>query len=315
MPDDLAAPLPNLPYQQYENAAKALKGNDRFGPDLGPVGIAKILPQLGVPPPVTAVRRTPYVFFYAEDQNLFDLSALLRGEVPAPAARARMLALAVLTGERHYLAGAELELLLSVPAERWIDVAPLDHALVDQLVRKGLLLSDADERPLKVLRERDEAISANEWNLFAAFYHYMTQWSGAEMARDEDGNPLLGEHARVAIEAFIADHGPPPAEFAPPRSSEAVPLPGAEREGGLYRALTARRTTRAFDPQEPMTLEQLDTVLRYVFGCSRLRHDVHQSRVHQTHQCVGGRASSDRGVSDHQQRRRRCAGYLSVQRP
>lgn len=50
VPDDLAAPLPKLPYQQYENAAKALKGNDRFGPDLGPVGIAKILPQFGVFP-------------------------------------------------------------------------------------------------------------------------------------------------------------------------------------------------------------------------------------------------------------------------
>jgi putative peptide maturation dehydrogenase len=29
----------------------------------------------------------------------------------------------------------------------------------------------------------------------------------------------------------------------------------------------ARRTTRAFDRDTPMTLEQLDTVLRYVFGC------------------------------------------------
>jgi putative peptide maturation dehydrogenase len=28
-----------------------------------------------------------------------------------------------------------------------------------------------------------------------------------------------------------------------------------------------RRTTRAFDPDIPMTLEQLDTILRYVFGC------------------------------------------------
>jgi putative peptide maturation dehydrogenase len=29
----------------------------------------------------------------------------------------------------------------------------------------------------------------------------------------------------------------------------------------------ARRTTRAFDADTPMTLEELDTVLRYVFGC------------------------------------------------
>jgi putative peptide maturation dehydrogenase len=35
----------------------------------------------------------------------------------------------------------------------------------------------------------------------------------------------------------------------------------------LYRTLLARRTTRAFDPDVAMTIDELGTVLHYVFGC------------------------------------------------
>jgi putative peptide maturation dehydrogenase len=153
-----------------------------------------------------------------------------------------------------------------VPAETWVDDRRVDPELACELLHKGLLLSDTQEQPFKSLRERDEALSANQWNLFGALYHYMTKWSGVDIRREDQEDPVLGDHARQEAEAFIAEHGPPPPEFAEPRSDEAVSLPGAVRQGDLYRALANRRTTRAFD-SAPMRLEQLDTILRYVFGC------------------------------------------------
>ncbi|HEY1510271.1 MAG TPA: hypothetical protein VGF93_14780, partial [Solirubrobacteraceae bacterium] len=186
---------------------------------------------------MTQLRRTPFAFFYAEDQQLLDVTALLQGENPKPGPRARVLALAVLTGERHRLLAEELEALLRVPAETWVDDQRVDPELARGLLHKGLLLSDTEEQPFKSLRERDEALSANEWNLFGALYHYMTKWSGVDISREDQEDPVLGDHARQEAEAFVAEHGPPPPEFAEPRSDKAVPLPGAVREGDLYRAL------------------------------------------------------------------------------
>ncbi len=144
------------------------------------------------------VRRTPYAFFYLEDDYLLDVAALLRGDAPEPAPEARILALAVLTGERHQLSREELELLLTVPAEHWIDDDGLDLEVTRDLTQKGLLLSDAADGRLGVLRERDDALAANEWNLYAALYHYMTQWSGVDIRDDDEGDLELSIRSNAA---------------------------------------------------------------------------------------------------------------------
>jgi putative peptide maturation dehydrogenase len=213
------------------------------------------------------VRRTPYAFFYLEDDYLLDVAALLRGEVPAPAPEARIIAIAILTGERHLLRREQLDLLLSVPAERWVDVDGHEPETLHELTDKGLLLSDAEEGRLTTLRERDEALSANEWNLYAALYHYMTQWSSVDIRNGDEDDAQVSARSIAAARAFVAEHGPAPGAFAEAGSGHALPLPSGERDGALYRTLTARQTTRAFEPDLPMTLEQLATVLRYVFGC------------------------------------------------
>jgi putative peptide maturation dehydrogenase len=220
------------------------------------------------------VRRTPYAFFYLQDDYLLDVAALLRAEPPAPAGEARVLALALLTGERHQLCREELDLLMSVPADRWVEADGRDPDMLRALTQKGLLVSDADEPHLRAVRERDEALSANEWNLYAALYHYMTQWSGVDIRDGDDEDLQLAAKSQVGVQAFVAKYGRPPPAFPEARSSRALPLPGGEREGTLYRTLTARRTTRAFDPAVPMTLDQLDNVLRYVFGCHGYRSTV-----------------------------------------
>jgi putative peptide maturation dehydrogenase len=88
-----------------------------------------------------------------------------------------------------------------------------------------------------------------------------------EGAEGEEDVALLRANVESAAQALLERRGPPPPAFRAEPPGPAVTLPGHLREGQLYDALMARRTTRAFDPDTPMTLEQLDTVLRYVFGC------------------------------------------------
>jgi putative peptide maturation dehydrogenase len=224
--------------------------------------------QLAVGPALAKVRRTPYACFYLEDEYVLDVPALLRGELPPSAGDARVLALAMLTGEQHRLRREELDLLIGIPASRWVQIdGRHDPAMLRALMDKGLLLSDTDDGPLAAVRERDEALAVNEWNLYAALYHFMTQWSGVELKEGEEEATELKARSRAAAQAHIARHGPPPGAFGKVDSTHEVALPGGEQDGGLYRALVARQTTRAFDLDTPMTLAQLDTVLRYVFGC------------------------------------------------
>lgn len=161
----------------------------------------------------------------------------------------------------------EFELIARVPATQWIDEEELDPAVLRSLADKGLVLTEASAGEPAALRQRDEALMANEWNIYAATYHYMTQWSGVEGAEGEEDVALLRANAKAAARSLLERHGPPPGEFADMRPGAERRLPGAARQGQLYDALMARRTTRAFDLDAPMTLEQLDTVLRYVFGC------------------------------------------------
>jgi putative peptide maturation dehydrogenase len=212
-------------------------------------------------------RRTRYAFYYLEDEYSVDAAALLSGTAASTGGGAHVLALALLTGERHRLEREEFLLAMSLPAGEWLESDSLNPDQVRSLTDKALLLSDSEDGRLKALRERDEALHSNEWNLYAALYHYMTQWSGVEGREDEEDLMLLHARSKAAAQAVVAEYGLPPREFAEVHSDHVLSLPGIDREGEFYRSLMARRTTRAFDPDTPMTLAQLDTVLRYVFGC------------------------------------------------
>lgn len=196
------------------------------------------------------VRRTPYAFYYLDD-----------------AADPPILALAILTGEQHRLDRRAFELLMSLPADRWADGDGIDPAALGRLTDMGLVLQDPCTGPAAALRARDEALSANQWNLYAALYHFMTQWRGM-YAADADQHPaLVKEQSRAVARAFVAAHGPPPGEFAELPAGDQVALPDPVPAGPLFDALTRRRTTRAFDTDTPLTADELGTVLRYVFGC------------------------------------------------
>jgi putative peptide maturation dehydrogenase len=155
--------------------------------------------------------------------------------------------------------------LLSVPADRWTEADRLDADFVNDLAQQGLLLSDGDNDRLKRLRERDESLSAAAWDLHSELYHYMTQWSEVTTTAPDDEADIA--QTRAFITENVARHGYPPPAFPPKRQGQVVPMPGRAREGSLYEILMARRTTRSFDGDVPMTLEQLDAVLLYVFGC------------------------------------------------
>jgi putative peptide maturation dehydrogenase len=219
---------------------------------------------------VPSVRRTEYAFFYCQDGDSLDIPLLLRGQTVLEPVR-QILALSILTGEALAISDSEMELLFSIPRRTWIDTAELDggEASTSALARAGLVVSDASDALLSELRRRDELLSSNQWNVYAALYHFMTKWRDVDLTGAPDDDPTAaGELDPRAIGQWIALYGEPPGHFpSVAADATAVPLPLATRQGPLYDVLLRRKTTRAFAAERAMTCDDFSVLLRYAFGC------------------------------------------------
>jgi putative peptide maturation dehydrogenase len=211
------------------------------------------------------IRRTAYVLFHCQDESLPDFALLLRG-VASLVRRPQLYAISVLTGEEHPITKEQLELVCSLPSDRWVDGDSLDRETVRELARKGVLLSDEEDEELAALRTRDEQLASTGWNLYGALYHFMTKWSGVDLGTGAEGE--LGAITEEAVAGFVAAQGPPPEPFHELERPLAVrELPLVRPVGGLYQALAERKTTRGFDPDRPLSVEELAIVLDQVWGC------------------------------------------------
>lgn len=213
------------------------------------------------------VRRTAYAFFNLEDDYVLDAPSLLQGVVPKPAGTARIDAISVLTGERHSVRRDEWKVLTAIPTDLWVDERRFGRRFIASLLDKALILSDANDSPFRELRERDEALTADAWHPYAALYHFATRWSGVTIDGANGGEGEFAAKTEAAVRGLIAEHGPPPTELPHVESTHTVSLPGHAKSDSFYRTLMERRTTRTFDIDRPMSLDDLDTILRYVFGC------------------------------------------------
>jgi putative peptide maturation dehydrogenase len=222
---------------------------------------------------VTLLRRTRFLFFTTQDERVVNAAALLRGEARAESVPVTY-AISVVRGEEVAIGREELDFVLSIPSDRWVPADGLDIEMVRRVTEAGLVLTDADNERLAELLRRDRALEDDQWNLYGSLLHFLTRWRGVDL---DFGIPGLSEAIELppaifeATDAFVARHGPPPAAFhrmADPRA--VLALPPAQRAGGLYDALAARRTTRRFDRSSTLSLDELSTVLYYVFGCHGL---------------------------------------------
>lgn len=201
------------------------------------------------------VRRTEYAFFYVDDRDYPDVTALLRGELKAAPLR-RIVAASILAGEEHAISAAALDVLLCIPTDRWVDAEDVDHGdvSVTQLARLGLLVTDEPGAAATAYRRRDEQLASGQWHVYAALYHFMTKWRDVDDAPDDLDTPS-------------ADDAPPVFHSVAHEPADVVRLPDGARNGSLYDLLERRRTSRVFDAGATISSVELGTILRHTFGC------------------------------------------------
>jgi putative peptide maturation dehydrogenase len=223
------------------------------------------------------IRRTHFVFFAIDDVPFLDIELLLRGQV-ALAPRRQLQAVSILKGRREPVGVDDVALLFGLAIDAWTPVAELlrqpgwDLDVVARFLEHGLVVGDSDDADIAELRRRDEQLTASQWNLPAALYHFMGRWSDIDVHASFPTTPAerdeLFEASGVAIREYIAKHGKPPPTFhsiAHPLARVVLPVVG--RDGGVFAALARRRTTRAFDRDVPLAADDLALLLHQTFGC------------------------------------------------
>lgn len=193
--------------------------------------------------------------------------------------------LSALKPDEATLSEQELELVLAVPDE-WTERSELlagrpriDGVRLDELVRKGVIVSDEPDPDAAELRRRDETLTADHWSAQAAVHHFTTKWRDVKV--DLGDEPATAESLDELIEQAAAElerYGRAPSHFASqPEPRGVYHLPASTRGGPLYDVLARRKTSRMFDADQPMTVSQLATVLHQVWGVqgiARLTQDL-----------------------------------------
>jgi putative peptide maturation dehydrogenase len=240
-------------------------------------------PELTVPASTSTprIRRSTYLFFCFQDGSFVDVEALLTGRAELTRIK-QIYAVSVLCGDLYPITLDELLLLHATPSDEWIGSSDIlerhtqfSLEMVDGLCRKGLLLSDRNDKLLAELRRRHDTLASTQWNIFAALFHFMTKWRDVHLAIDlPDDLETLAENAHKdedVMGQFLKLHGKPPQEFhSAPSIVETFELPLVERCHPLYELLRERKTTRAYDRSKAMSAEDLATALYYVWGCHGL---------------------------------------------
>lgn len=212
------------------------------------------------------LKRPVFLFFTCQDHPFLDIEQLLRGVVE-PSSLRRIYGLSAAVGGAVPLGDGELQLILSLPSDEWIES---DDPALWELADRGVVLRDGDEPVDAERRRRDELLAETGWNAYAALFHFLTRRHGVDLrayAPADEPVDELPPLRREDLEQFVAERGPPPPEFHPREpSGEVTELPLVDGDGGIFELLPRRRTTRSFDAERSLALDQLSLVLRSVFG-------------------------------------------------
>jgi putative peptide maturation dehydrogenase len=226
------------------------------------------------------IKRTKYLFFWIDDAPFLDIPLLLQGQVAQKPLR-QLYAISVLQAQEYPIAFDEARVLFAIPSDHWVPAsAVIEESRVspDQLARftrQGLVITDDDDDDdgqLRELRKRDEQLASTQWNLYAAVYHFMSRWRDVDVGAQFPNTPQELEESSAltekAFRTFIDRYGWPPDAFhSVTNALSTLELPLFRRSDGLFRVLSNRRTTRAFDPDIPLRLNDLSLLLYYTFGC------------------------------------------------
>lgn len=221
------------------------------------------------------------------------IAAMLGGNL-AVTPQERLVAMSSLTLCNRVLGEEEHRILSLLSSAHWVPSTRVVHELavspdvIGGLLNDGFLLGDTPEGPIAALREREAKMMALDWDDFAAQYHAQSRVQNLDVAApirqqpqpptpSDQGPPpaghlqefmALGAQMSAELHAKSEHFEPAPPPFhKPPGAAPVQDLPLPRNESAFQALLRRRKTTRVYDDHNPLSVEELSTVLYYTFGC------------------------------------------------
>lgn len=224
------------------------------------------------------IKRARYLFFHYQEKPVIDMERFLQGEAEI-ISDTKVYVASVLTREEYCLTTEEFELISNIPQFIWTDKKEAieqnntDNDVIDDLVKRGLLISDSESEPAKQLREAEKNMTSTRWYKYSLLYHYMSKWDGRKNEEDEksaEENKELPEQQDPNIDDIIKARGglPPHHFYTYPNNKGIIDLPLDNMQDEFTnRVMHNRRTVRQFDQSKPLSLAVYSKILFNVFGC------------------------------------------------
>lgn len=207
------------------------------------------------------LRRCAHLVIEPRERLEFDLARVFAGGTGLAKVR-EWVALAAHRDEECVLEPAELVALGDISPDDWREAAELEAvhgvAVVDALVQRGLLVSDAPEQA--ALRAADNGVRGAHWRPLSAVLYRHTRWQGVDTLEAER------KFARESDIRFLDRLGPPEPlvrECTP--SSRRIPLAHGG-DSALEALVHGRVTCRNFDPARKLAAADFATILYRTFA-------------------------------------------------
>lgn len=219
------------------------------------------------------LRRRRYFLLRVADGPALDVRALFRGDI-ALRDETHCMLLCPVRGDSIAVTVAELALVMTVPADRWLTAAELEALPAEsrlqlaELARRGVVLSDPPPSEWADLAGGEELLEQTHWDDLAAVFQAHSQWHGVDERQAKDPP----KDTPAAVLELRRQHGEPPPHFVRREDATArIPLRVPVLSGPFFTTLLARRTTRAFLTQDPLPLSMLELMLYAVFGTQGIK--------------------------------------------
>ena len=176
------------------------------------------------------IKRSSLFIVRFDERPQLDVGAMLRGNL-AIVRDEPLVATSLTTGETTALSDDDLRVLRTVSSAEWlaadeiVKALDVDLATVDDLLARALLLGDGEEAPIVAAREREERLTALQWNDEALLYHVTSRISGMDAGAALNTDAATDHSSDVGFASTAMPPTQPPAP--PPTPSAVTPFAGA----------------------------------------------------------------------------------------
>lgn len=214
------------------------------------------------------VRRCAVVFIEPRERLGFDLGLLVAGGTGVESVR-EWVALAAHLDDEILLDIDEVRVLGQLSPGNWVSfggsATESDKPALERLLRKGLVISDADDH--ENLRRLDEDIRDSHWRGFSAALHRHTRWHGVDTLEAE--RRFGSETDRPFLER-LGSPEPPVCERVASSSRIALARPD---DTALEDLIRQRVTCRNWDATKPLSSEDFSATMFRTFAARALSEE------------------------------------------